>query len=119
MNIKEPTGRLARWALLLQQHYFIIQHCSGPTNGNADTLSRCPYGSVVVALDKLGLQIKHVKELQRTDPSLVHILNYFETERLPNNSSGARGCTLLMITIWIHMVFCATLGAKRVTCSRY
>ena len=29
MNIKEPTGRLARWDLLLQQHDFKIQHRSG------------------------------------------------------------------------------------------
>ena len=36
MNIKEPTGRLARWALLLQQHDFTIQHRSEPTNGNAE-----------------------------------------------------------------------------------
>ena len=25
MNIKEPTGRLVRWALLLQKHDFTIQ----------------------------------------------------------------------------------------------
>ena len=90
MNIKEPTGRLARWALLLQQHDFTIQHRSGLTNGNADALSRRPYDSVVAALDKPGLQIERVKELQRMDPSLVDIINYFETERLPNNSSAAR-----------------------------
>ena len=90
MNIKEPTGCLARWALLLQQHDFTIQHRSGLNNGNADALSRRPYDSVVAALDKPGLQIERVKELQRMDPSLVDIINYFETERLPNNSSAAR-----------------------------
>ena len=57
MNIKEPTGRLARWALLLQQHDFTIQYRSGPTNGNADALSRRPYESVVTALDQPDVQI--------------------------------------------------------------
>lgn len=42
MNIKEPTGHLARWALLLQEKDFTIQHRSGPTNGQADALSRRP-----------------------------------------------------------------------------
>lgn len=63
MNIKEPTGSLARWALLLQQHDFTIQHRSGPTNGKADALSRRPYDLVVATLDQPGLQIERVKEL--------------------------------------------------------
>ena len=105
MNIKEPTGHLARWALLLQQQDFTIQHRSGPTNGHADALSRRPYDSVLAALDKPGLQIERVKELQRMDPSLVDIINYFETERLPNNSSVARAI--------IHTVFRATSGCQK------
>ena len=45
MKIREPTGRLARWALLLQQYDFEIVHRSGKSNGNADALSRREYDS--------------------------------------------------------------------------
>ena len=83
MNIKEPTGRLARWALLLQQHDFTIQQRSGPINGNADALSRHAYDSVVTALDKPGLQIERVKELQRPDPSLVTLSTTLKQSAFP------------------------------------
>lgn len=90
MNIKEPTGRLARWALLLQQHDFTIQHRSGKTNGNADALSRRPYEPLVAAIDKPGLQIDKVKELQRLDPTLADIIHYLETEQLPSKNAAVR-----------------------------
>ena len=43
MNVKDATGRLVRWALLLQQYNFEIIHRPGCQNGNADALSRRPY----------------------------------------------------------------------------
>ncbi len=43
MRIKDPTGRLPRWALQLQQHDFEIIHRSGSANANADALSRRTY----------------------------------------------------------------------------
>ena len=90
MNIKEPTGRLARWALLLQQHDFAIEHRSGKSNGNADALSRRTYDPVVAAYDKPGAQVERVWELQRKDPGLADIITYLETENLPNNSAAAK-----------------------------
>ena len=39
MTVKDPTGRLARWSLLLQQFDFTIHHRAGKSNGNADALS--------------------------------------------------------------------------------
>jgi hypothetical protein len=40
MNIKDPTGRLARWAIYLQGFDFEIQYRKEKNNLNADTLSR-------------------------------------------------------------------------------
>ena len=43
MNVKDATGRLARWSLLLQQYNFEIVHRPGKEHSNADSLSRRPY----------------------------------------------------------------------------
>ena len=43
MNIKEPSGRLMRWSIYLQQYDFIIIHRSGKKHLNADAVSRLHY----------------------------------------------------------------------------
>ena len=44
-NIKPSTGRLARWALLLQGYNYEVIHRPGKANKNADALSRRPYSN--------------------------------------------------------------------------
>ena len=46
MNIKEPTGRLMRWSLMLQEYDMAIGYRPGKTNQNADSLSRAPVNQV-------------------------------------------------------------------------
>ncbi|KAM7295077.1 uncharacterized protein ISCGN_024582 [Ixodes scapularis] len=41
-RIKEPAGRLARWALTLQKYEYRIRYRKGTTNVVADALSRAP-----------------------------------------------------------------------------
>lgn len=41
-NLKNPTGRLARWAIRLRQHTFTLVHRKGSSNIVADALSRIP-----------------------------------------------------------------------------
>ena len=46
MSIKEPTGKLARWALRLQEFDIDISYRPGKANQNADCLSRIPVPDV-------------------------------------------------------------------------
>ena len=66
MNVKDATGRLARWALLLQQYNFEIIHRPGCQNGNADALSRRPYPNTSLnALQQCDPEIGEICEKQR------------------------------------------------------
>lgn len=90
MQLKKPSGQLARWAILLQQHDFEIVHRAGLNNGNADALSRRPYEPIVAALDSHGVQIDKVRDLQCKDPTLADIIEYLEWEELPANNKAAK-----------------------------
>jgi hypothetical protein len=39
-NVKDPSSRLMRWKLLLEEYDYEIQYRAGQRNGNADSLSR-------------------------------------------------------------------------------
>ncbi|XP_048252488.1 uncharacterized protein LOC125380443 [Haliotis rufescens] len=47
-DIKQETGRLARWSLMLQEYDYEIEHRAGKANTNADALSRIPYPAQII-----------------------------------------------------------------------
>ena len=90
MSLKMPFGRLARWALLLQQYDFEIIHRAGVSNGNADALFRRSCDTIVAAIDNPGVQVDRVHYLQRQDPALADTIDYLEYEVLPTSNKTAK-----------------------------
>lgn len=50
-RLKDPSGRLARWAVKLQQFDMIIEHRKGALNVVPDALSRAPVEVAMLSLD--------------------------------------------------------------------
>ena len=96
MSIKDPSGRLARWALLVQQHDFSIEYKSGKQNLDADALSRRPYGPQLHtnAYDLPGVPIDRIRDLQRQDHELSDLITFLETDALPPGYNRARSFVL-------------------------
>ena len=95
MKVKDPTGRLARWALRLQHFDFEIIHRPGAANGNADAISRRSYSLPPSALsvtleppslaviDDLSPSLQSLYKLQCQDKDLLETIQYLETSHLP------------------------------------
>ena len=89
MKISEPTGKLARWSLLIQQFDFDIVHRPGVKNGNADALSRRPYTNIR-ALDTEGVAYDQIRDQQQKDTDLFNLVQYLQEGVLPDNDDQAR-----------------------------
>ena len=99
MTGKHPlVGKLARWALLLQQFNFDIVYRSGKTNGNADGLSRREYEKCeLYALRRRIVRNDEEDKLyvcQRRDRELSTLVHYLETSELPENDKLAKSLLL-------------------------
>ena len=90
MNVKDATGRLARWALLLQQYNFVIIHRPGCQYGNADASSKRLYPTTNLnALQQSESETDKIREKQRKDPELSEIMDYFQNDVLPSSDAKA------------------------------
>ena len=85
-TLKSPTGRLARWALLLQTFNLKFEYTPGKQNVIADTLSRPPFEgeedikacSVAIDLPRIGASDFRIAQM--ADPDLNKIITSFEKD---------------------------------------
>ena len=110
LNTPHPSGKLARWGLILQELDLSINYRPGRKNEKADALSRSPSErepvdehcslGVVATLEPVDPEKEaksgddHLSERQRSDPSLAVIFEYLETNSLPEDEKQARELVL-------------------------
>jgi transposase InsO family protein len=84
MSLREPTGRLARWALRLQEFEFEVVYRPGRAHSDVDALSREPLAIAALESDTT------VPERQRADPRLAAVFAFLEQGTLPLDAEEAR-----------------------------
>ncbi|KAK8773672.1 hypothetical protein V5799_011792 [Amblyomma americanum] len=77
MSVRDPSSRLARWNLHLQEYCFEVEHKSGKTHLNADALSRT---AAVAAIDEFVPVVDpaELRTEQGKDPDLKRIIESLE-----------------------------------------
>ena len=77
MSLNDPSARLSRWSILLQQFSFDIKHRKGIEHSNADALSRPVLLNAIIARNNLE-QDDHTTKLldPYEDDCLLHFLKY-------------------------------------------
>ncbi|GFW59129.1 retrovirus-related Pol polyprotein from transposon 17.6 [Trichonephila clavipes] len=87
LNLKSPTGRLARWALEIQSYNLKVHYIPGKANVVADMLSRpvtqeeesfCEENNIMIA-DMPTRSCKDMREAQLKDDNLQKIIDSFES----------------------------------------
>ena len=70
MKKKEPAGRLARWALEIQEHEIEFQHRPGKMHQNVDALSRIDPTLIASVSEKSTYLLKKIAKMQKKDTEL-------------------------------------------------
>ena len=102
LNTPQPSGKLARWGMALQELDLVVVHRSGKTNANVDALSRFPLATSaddnptcgVVATITAGETEEGLSAEQRQDTELAVIIQYIETGVLPEDGKLAKQIAL-------------------------
>lgn len=83
--LKDPTGRLARWALRLQEFTYTVVYKSGRLHQDADCLSRYPVDAPDLVTDDASICISSLSAFgnmgceQRRDASLRELIDRLNT----------------------------------------
>jgi len=105
LNTPQPSGKLARWGMAIQEMDVSILHRAGRTNMNADALSRFPLPDVesqsqesvpigIVAATEIATPVDGLRERQRNDQELMDIINLLEKGILPDDQKLAKQLAL-------------------------
>ncbi|KAK8777518.1 hypothetical protein V5799_029140 [Amblyomma americanum] len=94
-NLKDPSGRLARWSLRLQEFDVTVVYKSGRKHTDADCLSRAPVDAPPLDDDEdafLGpISASSFAQQQRSDPNLKGLIEYLEGKVSSPPASFKRG----------------------------
>ena len=74
MSIRDPTGKLARWAIYLQSYDYEIKHRRGRIHSNVDTLSRPVLIAATTSLSNHPCVVLNIDPLE--DEALLHYLKF-------------------------------------------
>lgn len=82
-SIKSPSGRLARWAIRLEDFDYSIAYKPGSTNLDVDGLSRCPVlpppseeeAEELVSVPTYVIEMENIAKMQRNDKEILEIIN--------------------------------------------
>ena len=108
LNTPQPSGKLARWGLALQERGLQIQYHPGEHNANADALSCFPLSvgvesspqNAVFTVIGTGAPAKNgepnctLTERQKTEPELQMLRVFLEDRTLPQDE--AQACRLVL-----------------------
>jgi len=74
LSLKDPTARLARWAIYLQEYDFDIEHRAGIKNSNAVYISR----PVLVATTRSTTSVAELRTDNQEEDNTAKILDVYE-----------------------------------------
>ena len=103
LNTPQPSGKLARWGMAIQELDLQILHRSGKCNENADALSRFLLVSkgkpTATIADQVVAAVNPVDpdtlpSLQRSDPNINQVVTYLESGVLPPADKDAKRLAL-------------------------
>ena len=102
LNTSMPSGKLARWALTIQEMDLTLKHKPGRKNSNADALSRSPAIHQVSCenlhpTEEIPLTIpdgRTIRDMQMSDAELCAWMSYLQDGVLPEDNSAAQKIVL-------------------------
>ncbi len=104
LNSSKPSGKLARWALIVQEFDLTLKHKPGKSNTDADALSRNPVPDVEIAAvcadaeygwsSVLSARTLEMRDKQQEDEELALMIDYLCDGKIPEDEVVARKVVL-------------------------